>query len=120
MARCHIVAILTGLVLTCINLIFWSQVVQIPSMDAQPISSCDCSSASSFPVAVSFTTPSTHTPSAVTISVNPQLGHKLAVVVPFRDRFEEMLEFVPHIHAFLNRQNVTHEIWIINQVDKHR
>ena len=47
-------------------------------------------------------------------------SHQLAVVVPFRNRFEELLEFAPHIHSFLLRQNVQHQIWVINQVDKHR
>ena len=49
-----------------------------------------------------------------------QSPHLLAVVVPFRNRYEEMQEFVPHIHYFLNRQNARHEIWIINQEDTHR
>lgn len=47
-------------------------------------------------------------------------SHQLAVVVPFRNRYEEMMEFVPHIHKFLNRQNVRHQILVINQADKHR
>ena len=46
--------------------------------------------------------------------------HKLAVIVPFRDRFDELLEFVPHMHKFLNAQKVRHKIFIINQVDKFR
>ncbi|XP_065828976.1 beta-1,4-galactosyltransferase 7-like isoform X2 [Oscarella lobularis] len=46
--------------------------------------------------------------------------HQLAVVVPIRDRFEEFLEFVPHIHRFLNQQKIRHQIWVINQFDKHR
>ncbi|GIY95324.1 beta-1,4-galactosyltransferase 7 [Caerostris extrusa] len=46
--------------------------------------------------------------------------HRLAVIVPFRDRFEELLQFVPHIHHFLNKQKVKHTIYIINQVDKLR
>lgn len=46
--------------------------------------------------------------------------HQLAVIVPFRNRYEEMIEFVPHIHSFLERQNVKHKIWIINQADTHR
>ncbi len=41
---------------------------------------------------------------------------QLAVIVPFRDRFEELLKFVPHMHQFLLNQSVTHEIFIINQV----
>lgn len=52
---------------------------------------------------------------------DPSWGlHKLAVIVPFRDRFEELLEFAPHMHKFLNRQRVRHQIWVINQVDGHR
>ena len=47
-------------------------------------------------------------------------SHQLAVLVPFRNRFEEMMVFVPHMHNFLNRQKVRHQIWIINQVDTHR
>lgn len=46
--------------------------------------------------------------------------HQLAVVVPFRNRYEELLEFAPHIHSFLTRQKVRHQIWIVNQADKHR
>lgn len=47
-------------------------------------------------------------------------GHRLAVLVPFRNRHEELQEFVPHIHQFLNRQGVSHDIWIINQADSFR
>lgn len=46
--------------------------------------------------------------------------HKLGLVVPYRDRFEEMLEFVPHMHSYLNAKKVRHKIFIVNQVDKHR
>ncbi|GFS65880.1 beta-1,4-galactosyltransferase 7 [Nephila pilipes] len=46
--------------------------------------------------------------------------HRLAVIVPFRDRFEELLQFVPHIHHFLNKQKIRHTIYVINQVDKLR
>lgn len=46
--------------------------------------------------------------------------HRLAVIVPFRDRFEELLQFAPHIHNFLNSQKIRHIIYIINQVDKLR
>lgn len=47
-------------------------------------------------------------------------GHKLGVIVPFRDRFEELLEFVPHMSNYLKEKNINHEIYIINQVDVHR
>uniref|UniRef100_A0A1B6JX31 Beta-1,4-N-acetylgalactosaminyltransferase n=2 Tax=Homalodisca liturata TaxID=320908 RepID=A0A1B6JX31_9HEMI len=46
--------------------------------------------------------------------------HKLGIVVPFRERFEELLEFAPHIHDFLNKQSINHKIYIINQVDQYR
>ena len=46
--------------------------------------------------------------------------HKLCILVPFRDRFEELLEFAPYINKFLTKQNVDHEIYILHQVDKYR
>lgn len=46
--------------------------------------------------------------------------HVLAVIVPFRNRFEELLEFVPHMTNFLDSQNVSRKIFVINQVDSHR
>lgn len=58
---------------------------------------------------------------AATGSVNSLGGnergvHRLAIIVPFRDRFEELQEFVPHIHRFLSNQGVLHDIFIVNQV----
>jgi xylosylprotein 4-beta-galactosyltransferase len=47
-------------------------------------------------------------------------GHKMAILVPFRDRFEELLEFVPYMHNFLNKQGTAHQIYVINQVDDYR
>ncbi|GAB6024100.1 Xylosylprotein beta 1,4-galactosyltransferase, polypeptide 7 [Chamberlinius hualienensis] len=44
----------------------------------------------------------------------------LCVIVPFRDRFEELLEFAPRIHKFLNKQRIRHHLLVINQVDQHR
>ncbi|KAF7268863.1 hypothetical protein GWI33_018059 [Rhynchophorus ferrugineus] len=46
--------------------------------------------------------------------------HKLALIVPFRDRFEELLLFAPYIHKFLLAQNIDHHIFVINQVDTYR
>lgn len=46
--------------------------------------------------------------------------HKMALIVPFRDRFDELLEFVPHMHNFLNTQRVRHQIFVINQADTYR
>ncbi|KAG4077793.1 hypothetical protein HA402_011222 [Bradysia odoriphaga] len=45
---------------------------------------------------------------------------KLAVLVPFRDRFEELLTFAPHITSFLNNQFIPHQIFVLNQVDRYR
>ncbi|XP_049861191.1 beta-1,4-galactosyltransferase 7-like isoform X2 [Schistocerca gregaria] len=46
--------------------------------------------------------------------------HKLAVLVPFRDRFDELLEFAPHMHKFLKKQNINHQIFVLNQIDSYR
>ncbi|XP_017777118.1 PREDICTED: beta-1,4-galactosyltransferase 7 [Nicrophorus vespilloides] len=46
--------------------------------------------------------------------------HRLAVLVPFRDRFEELLVFAPYISNFLNDQHINHDIFILNQVDGYR
>jgi hypothetical protein len=51
-------------------------------------------------------------------SINPR--HKLGVIVPFRDRLEELLEFVPYMSKFLNEQSITFHVYVINQVDSHR
>ncbi|XP_057323672.1 beta-1,4-galactosyltransferase 7 isoform X1 [Microplitis mediator] len=46
--------------------------------------------------------------------------NKLAVLVPFRDRFEELLQFAPHMKQFLDKQNIDYHIFILHQVDKFR
>lgn len=46
--------------------------------------------------------------------------YKLAVLVPFRDRFEELLTFVPHLTKFLRKQGIEHHIFILNQIDRYR
>ncbi|KAM6470812.1 beta-1,4-galactosyltransferase 7 [Liasis olivaceus] len=52
---------------------------------------------------------------------DPSWGlHRLAVLVPFRERFEELLTFVPHMHRFLSRKKIRHHIFILNQVDHYR
>lgn len=42
--------------------------------------------------------------------------HRLAILVPFRDRFEELLIFVPHMQKFLDKQNIDYHIFVLNQV----
>ncbi|KAK8405888.1 hypothetical protein O3P69_006951 [Scylla paramamosain] len=37
-----------------------------------------------------------------------------------RDRFEELLEFAPFFHNFLNKQHKNYHIYVINQVDNLR
>jgi len=60
----------------------------------------------------------------ITVAINkaaPYVSpYKLAVLVPFRDRFEELLIFAPYIHNFLNAQRINHHIFILNQVDDYR
>ncbi|KAM4621094.1 beta-1,4-galactosyltransferase 7 [Polymixia lowei] len=52
---------------------------------------------------------------------DPSWGpHKLALIVPFRERFEELLVFVPFMHTYLNKKKIRHRIFIINQVDHYR
>ncbi|XP_060646877.1 beta-1,4-galactosyltransferase 7 [Drosophila nasuta] len=51
---------------------------------------------------------------------NAHSTHKMAVLVPFRDRFEELLQFVPHLTQFLRRQGIDHHIFVLNQVDRYR
>lgn len=46
--------------------------------------------------------------------------HRLAILVPFRDRFEELLIFVPHMRKFLDKQNIDYHIFVLNQVHKMR
>ena len=52
---------------------------------------------------------------------HPEWGvHRLAVIVPLRDRFEELMEFVPHLHSYLSSKKVRHKFFIMNQVDNLR
>lgn len=41
--------------------------------------------------------------------------HKLAIVVPYRNRREHLEMFLPHIKKYLGGQNVLHKIYIIEQ-----
>lgn len=46
--------------------------------------------------------------------------HRLALLVPYRERFEELLKFTPDITAFLKKQNLNFDVFILNQVDQNR
>ncbi|KAL0811542.1 hypothetical protein ABMA28_009928 [Loxostege sticticalis] len=54
------------------------------------------------------------------IAEKAQTKKKLALIVPFRDRFEELLEFVPHMYGFLNRQRIPFHIFVLQQKDSNR
>ncbi|CAL1535402.1 unnamed protein product [Lymnaea stagnalis] len=47
-------------------------------------------------------------------------NHRLCILVPFRERFEELMEFAPHMKEFLNNQHVDYKIVVVNQLDKYR
>ncbi|KAF7490342.1 Beta-1, 4-galactosyltransferase 7 [Sarcoptes scabiei] len=46
--------------------------------------------------------------------------NRLAVIIPFRERFNQLLQFIPHMSAFLRKQNISHQFFVINQVDNYR
>jgi len=46
--------------------------------------------------------------------------HRLSVIIPFRDRFDELLEFVPYMRNFLCRQHIRHQLIVVNQADLYR
>jgi xylosylprotein 4-beta-galactosyltransferase len=46
---------------------------------------------------------------------------RLAILVPFRDRFDELLAFVPYISKFLSKQKINQfKIYILTQSNKYR
>ncbi|OAD60206.1 Beta-1,4-galactosyltransferase 7 [Eufriesea mexicana] len=53
-------------------------------------------------------------------SIEKKSLHRLAILVPFRDRFEELLIFVPHMKEFLDKQNIDYHIFVLNQIDRFR
>ena len=133
MSLCRVLVLLIGIFYIIMNVIMlWSNNLQQP---------CDCSNiksrcASQELKPVDLTSTSL-VENATTLSLNHVTNtenhvtvrnqsdyewgpHRLAVVVPLRGRWEELIQFVPHIHQFLHRQKVSHEIWVIIQIDKHR
>ncbi|KAA3677961.1 xylosylprotein 4-beta-galactosyltransferase [Paragonimus westermani] len=46
--------------------------------------------------------------------------HRLALLIPFRERFTELQQFLVHLERFLNNQNVIHTYYVLNQVDNLR
>lgn len=58
--------------------------------------------------------------SSLHIDQSASNSHNLAILVPFRERFEELLNFAPYISNFLKKQSVRHHIFILNQIDRLR
>lgn len=42
--------------------------------------------------------------------------HELCLIIPFRDRFDELLIFLMHMKVFLERQNIVYHVYVVNQV----
>jgi xylosylprotein 4-beta-galactosyltransferase len=47
-------------------------------------------------------------------------GHYLCVLIPYRDRWDEVQILVPELHQFLHNQSVDHSFLILNQTDRFR
>ncbi len=130
--RSFLLLVIIGLVFLTVNIILvWNQqqtspqniCVCEPSINIPPPQAHDADKVERpSPNQQSIANKESEPPSSIVSTQAPsrESSHQLAVVVPFRDRYEEMLQFVPHIHKFLERQNVQHKIFVINQADKHR
>ena len=46
-------------------------------------------------------------------------SYKLAVLVPYRECFDNLMEFAPHMENFLSDHGIPHKIIVLNQVDKY-
>ncbi|XP_037068271.1 beta-1,4-galactosyltransferase 7-like isoform X2 [Pollicipes pollicipes] len=107
--------VVIGVLLMCIGLL-WPGIHEVP---------CTAPEVESDLMAKRLVAPPP-APCSGTVTVQPEPdttnwgNHTLGVVVPFRDRFEEMLIFVPYMHRFLNHQKVKHRIYIVNQIDAYR
>ena len=47
-------------------------------------------------------------------------SERLAVIIPHRERFRELVEIVPYLSDFLMLQKIPFTIWVLNQIDSHR
>ena len=52
--------------------------------------------------------------------IKSPLAHRLAIIVPYRDRSYELSVFLPHMARFLQSQLIDYLFVIVNQVDTHR
>lgn len=54
-------------------------------------------------------------------TTSSQSHKRLAIIVPFRDRFDELMAFVPYLSQFLAQQKINnYKIYIINQSKRYR
>lgn len=44
--------------------------------------------------------------------------HKVAIVIPFRNRAEQLKIFLQNIHEFLIKQQIEYQIFVVNQIDR--
>jgi len=42
-------------------------------------------------------------------------NHRVAIIIPFRNRKEHLLLFLQHMHPFLQRQQVEYQIFVVEQ-----
>ena len=61
-----------------------------------------------------------YTTNLETNEVESPVVHRLAVIVPFRNRSSELEIFLSHMNSFLKFQSIEHVFMIVNQIDKHR
>lgn len=47
-------------------------------------------------------------------------NHRLCVIFPYRDRFEELQRTLPGLYDFLKRQNLNFNFIVVNQTDSIR
>jgi len=48
---------------------------------------------------------------------NCESRYKVAIIVPYRDRYKHLLLFLNHMHNFLQKQQLDYAIYIIEQVE---
>ena len=49
-----------------------------------------------------------------------QANFNVAIIVPYRDRSEQLVVFLRHLHPFLRKQELHYRIYIVNQADKNK
>jgi xylosylprotein 4-beta-galactosyltransferase len=45
------------------------------------------------------------------------IKHKLAIIVPYRNRAKHLIKFAPYITKYLNNQNINFKIFVIEQIE---